>query len=325
MAPRLAPSLALLQVLALAACASGGAHPAGGVRGESAATGPAAALAARPAMPELLAAAPPEAWRPLDPARTVYLDLQAGRVVIELASAWAPSAAANVTALLREAYFDGLTVYRVQDGFVAQWGDADGDDAARARPIRTARRALPAEFERPAAALSFTALPDGDVYAPEVGFSDGFPAARDPRSGQAWLVHCYGAVGVGRDEAVDSGSGAELYAVIGHAPRQLDRNITVVGRVVQGIELLSALPRGPAPMGIHDRPALRTPIVRARLAADLPPAERLDLEVLRTEGPTFAALVESRRNRAGPWYVRPVGRIDVCNVPLPVRVRTAAP
>jgi peptidylprolyl isomerase len=275
-------------------------------------------------MAELLAGAPPEAWRALDPARTLYLELPAGRVVIELAPEFAPAAAGNVVALLRERYYDGLSVYRVQDGFVAQWGDPDGDDPAKARPFGTARREVPAEFERPAAGLPFTPLPDGDVYAPEVGFSLGFPAARDPRSGLAWLIHCYGAVGVGRDEAPGSGSGAELYAVIGHAPRQLDRNITVVGRVVQGLELLAALPRGPGPMGVHEQRSLRTPIVRARLAADLPAEERLSLEWLETAGPTFAALVEARRNRAGPWYVRPAGRIDVCNVPLPVRLRPAA-
>jgi len=272
-----------------------------------------------PGMAELLAAAPPEAWRPLDPERLVVLDLPAGRVVFELAPALAPQAAASVAALVREGWFDGLSVYRVQDGFVAQWGDADGDDPARAKAVRTARRTVPAEFERPAAGLAFTRLPDGDLYAPEVGWSDGFPVGRDPRAGLAWGLHCYGAVGVGRDVAPDSGSGAELYAVIGHAPRQLDRNITVVGRVVQGIELLAALPRGPGPMGIHERPEQRTPLRAAHLAADLPPADRPALEALRTEGPVFETLVESRRNRAGPWYVRPAGRIDVCNVPLPVR------
>jgi len=272
-----------------------------------------------PGMAELLAAAPPEAWRPLDPARLVVLELPAGRVVIELAPSLAPQAAANVAALVREGWFDGLSVYRVQDGFVAQWGDADGDEPAKARAVRTARRTVPAEFERPSAGLPFTRLPDGDLYAPEVGWSDGFPVGRDPGAGLAWGLHCYGAVGVGRDVAPDSGNGGELYAVIGHAPRQLDRNITVVGRVVQGIELLAALPRGPGPMGVHERAELRTPIRAARLAADLPPGERPALEALRTEGPVFEALVESRRNRAGPWYVRPAGRIDVCNLPLPVR------
>src|SRR5690606_8858092 len=123
---------------------------------------------------------------------------------------------------------------------------------AGARSLGRARTQLPAEFERAAAGLSFTQLPDPDGWAAQVGFVDGFPAAQDPASGKAWMTHCYGALGAGRDAAADSSNGAELYVVIGQSPRQLDRNITLVGRVVRGMELLSALPRGPEPMGVYE-------------------------------------------------------------------------
>jgi len=126
-------------------------------------------------------------------------------------------------------------------------------------------------------------------------------------------------VGAGRDEAADSGGGTELYVVTGHAPRQLDRNITLVGRVVKGMELLSSLPRGTASLGFYEKAEQRAPIIRVRVAADLPPAERTPLEVLRTDTRTFADLVESRRNRRDSWYKVPAGRIDLCNVPLPTR------
>lgn len=265
-------------------------------------------------MAEVLAASKPADWRTLDPENTVYLELASGRVIIELAPQFAPKHAANVRALVREGFFDGLAVNRAQDNFVVQWGDADGT-----RTPRTAKRTLPAEFTRAAAGVPFTALPDPDTYAREVGFSAGFPAARDG-AGRAWLTHCYGMVGVGRDEEADSGGGTELYVVIGHAPRQLDRNITVLGRVVRGMELLSVLPRGPAPMGFYEEPKLRTPIQRIRVASDVPAAERTAIEVLRTDTPTFTALVESRRNRRDAWYKVPAGRIDVCNVPLPARI-----
>lgn len=268
---------------------------------------------------QILSDAPASDWRPLRPEDTLQLELPAGRVVIELAPGFAPRHAANLRALAREGYFDGLAVVRAQDGFVVQWGDPDAEDPARARPVKAAARRLAPEFTRPAEGLEFTRLPDGDVFAPEVGFVDGLPAARDAAGGRAWLAHCYGMVGVGRDEAPDSGGGTELYVVIGHAPRQLDRNATVVGRVVAGMELLSALPRGPAPMGFYDDAGRRTPIRAVRVAADLPPGERTALEVLRTGSPTFAALVEARRNRRDPWYLVPAGRIDLCSVPLPVR------
>lgn len=295
-----------------------------------------AALALLAAMPELAAAAPdakpakpltmqdviaaskPSDWRALDPERTLYMDLPSGRVVIELAERFTPLHAANIRTLAREHYFDGLAVLRVQDNFVTQWGDPNaGED--KARPLGKASKTLAPEFTRSSKDVPFTKLADGDVYAAEVGFSEGFPVGRDPKTGETWVAHCYGVVGAGRDNAADSGSGAELYAVIGHAPRQLERNIAAVGRVVKGMELLAALPRGPAPMGFHDDPAKRTPITSVRVAADVPQAERTPLEVMRTETATFAALVESRRNRRDDWYHVPAGHIDLCNVPIPVR------
>ena len=266
---------------------------------------------------EVIAAAGPADWRTPDPANTIYLQIAAGRVVIELAPDFAPQHAENIRTLIREGYFDGLAIIRSQDNFVVQWGDADGK-----RPLKSARSSVPPEFTvAKGLSLPFTRLPDADGYAPEVGFSGGFPAARDPRTGEAWLVHCYAMVGAGRANEVDSGTGAELYVVTGHAPRQLDRNIALVGRVVQGIELLSVLPRGTGPLGFYEQPSQHVPIASVRMAADVPPAERANIEIMRTDTPTFAALVEARRNRQDEWYKVPAGYIDVCNVPIPVRAR----
>ena len=265
-------------------------------------------------MAEVIDASQPADWRMLDPDNTLYIELPNGRVVMELAPQFAPGHVANIRALVRARYFDDMDINRVQDNFVVQWGDPD-------KPLQGAKRTLPAEFTRAATGLPFTALPDADAYAPQAGFVAGFPAARDSATGSAWPVHCYGVVGAGRDNAADSGGGTELYVVIGHAPRQLDRNITVVGRIVQGMELLSALPRGPASMGMFEKgTGPMTRINSVRLAAALPQAERLPLEVLRTDTKTFADLIESRRNRSDEWYKVPAGRIDVCNVPLPVRL-----
>jgi peptidylprolyl isomerase len=273
-------------------------------------------------MQQVLDASKPGDWRPLDAQKTLYMDIPGGRVVIELAPAFAPLHAANIRTLAQQEYFDGLAILRVQDNFVTQWGDPDAEDAAKAKPLGAAKRKFAAEFTRASKDLPFTRLADGDVHAPEVGFSNGFPVARDPKSGQAWLTHCYGMVGAGRDNDPESGSGAELYVVIGHAPRQLDRNIATVGRVVRGMELLAALPRGTGPLGFYEKPEQRTPITSVRIAADVPASERTELEILRTDTPTFSALIESRRNRRDDWYLTPAGKIDVCNVPIPVRTRT---
>lgn len=265
-------------------------------------------------MADVLAASKPSDWRPLDPQNTLYLDLPKGRVVIELAPQFAPNHVANIRSLAKNKYFDGLAIVRSQENYVVQWGDPDAK-----KPFGAAKKALAPEFTHPASGLDFTLLPDPDTYAAQTGFVDGFPAARESAQGSAWMVHCYGMVGAGRDNDANTGSGAELYVVNGHAARLLDRNVTLVGRVVQGMELLSTMPRGHGAMGFYEKPEERTSITRVRLEADVPAAERANLEVMRTDTQTFTDLVESRRNRREEWFKVPAGRIDVCNVPLPVR------
>jgi peptidylprolyl isomerase len=277
----------------------------------------AAAVAPPRTMSEVLAATTPADWRALDPENTIYLQLPEGRVVIELAPVFAPQHVDNIRTLVRGKYFDGLAIVRSQDNFVVQWGDATGE-----RSLGAARDKLPPEFTvKMTESVPFEPLPDRDGYAPEVGFSQGFPAARNARTGEAWLAHCYGMVGAGRGNEADSGNGAELYVVTGHAPRQLDRNIALVGRVVQGMELLSSQARGSGPMGFYEAPQAGVKITSVRMAADVPVAERADLEVLRTDTERFRQLVESRRNRRDDWYLVPSGHIDLCNVPLVARHR----
>jgi peptidylprolyl isomerase len=276
-----------------------------------------------PTTAEVLEQARPDDWRRPDPANTLYMDLPDGRVIIELAPRFAPAHVANIRQLVRERFFDGLAVVRVQDNFVAQWGDPDAT-----RPTVTAKLELPDETVIPwRKDLPFIKLPDADGYARETGWIDGFPVGVERKpAGQVWMTHCYGTLGVGRDDWPDTGSGSELYVVIGHAPRQLDRNIVVAGRVLRGIEHLSSLPRGTAPLGFYEKPEQRVPIETVRIASELPESERMALEVLRTDTPLFARYVESRRNRRDSWYLRPAGHIDVCNVTIPVRdAPTTAP
>jgi len=309
--------LLVLSLLALSACANQAAKPV--------AVTPAASPSTNVAqkgmtMGEIIAASKTSEWRTLDPENLLVMQTARGTLVIELANAFAPEHVKNLKALAREGYFDGLAITRSQDNFVVQWGDPNAEDDAKRKPIKTARSTLPPEFESPISSTSdFTKLPNFDGYAPEVGFSNGFPVGRDPAAGLVWPAHCYGAVGAGRDVAVESGSGAELYAVTGHAPRQLDRNISIVGRIVAGIEVLSVSARGPAPMGFYDKPELRTQITSVKLGSDLPAAERPALEALRTDSASFIAIIEARRNRRDDWYKRPAGYIDLCSVPLPVR------
>jgi cyclophilin family peptidyl-prolyl cis-trans isomerase len=274
-------------------------------------------LPIKPSVSDIVKASKASDWRALDPENTLYMRTAGGRVVIELAPAFAPNHAANIKALVREQYFDGLAIIRSQDNYVVQWGDPD---EAKPRALKTAKATLKAEFTVPMKNdTAFTRLPDRDGYAPQVGHSNGFPSARDPKSGRAWLAHCYGMVGVGRDNDADSGNGTSLYAVNGHAPRHLDRNITVVGRVVSGMALLSTQARGTAALGFYDKPELNVPILSVKMAADVPEAERSKLEVMRTDSATYQAALDAQRYRSGPWNKYTPGYVELCNAPIPVR------
>lgn len=269
---------------------------------------------------EVLAASKPAEWRAIDPRITLVMTLaNGGEVLIELAPEFAPNTTQNILTLTKQGFFNGLVILRVQDNYVTQWGDpAAGSPGARAQGGLAAT--LAPEWTRPRKGLAFSELKDGDVYAPEVGISHGMPAARNKR--EAWLTHCYGMVGVGRDAAPESGNGSELYVVIGHSPRHLDRNITLAGRVIMGMDQLSALPRGTGALGFYQGAEPRLGISSVRISAQLPnggPAARL--EALREDSKSFAALTDARRNRTDDWTKVKAGKIEICNVPLPVRVK----
>lgn len=273
-------------------------------------------------MQDVLDASKPIDWRALDASNTLLMQLANGKqIVIELAPQFAPRHVENIRKLASESYFDGLSINRSQDNFVVQWGDPNGEDPSKIKKFTTAEEKLPAEFTASQRDLNFTPMQDADGWAQEVGFVDGFPAARNTTEGLAWLTHCYGIIGAGRGGPPDSSNGSELYVVTGQSPRQLDRNITTVGRVLTGMEWLSVLPRGTGPLGFYEQPEQRAPITAIRLASTLPESQRPTLEVLRTDTPTWDALIEARRNRRDDWYVHPAGHIDVCNVPIPVRTK----
>jgi peptidylprolyl isomerase len=262
----------------------------------------------------VIAAAPDTDWTSVDPHDLLAVDLAGGgRVVILLADAFAPVHVGNIRKLAAAHWYDGLAIERVQDNYVVQWGDPDGKKPLPAGLVTPA----PAEYDRPAAGMVFPLLPYPDPYAKAVGVSGGFPVGED--DSRAWLTHCYGMVGVGRDYNPDTGTGAELYAVIGTPPRALDRNIAVIGRVLVGMDILAALPRGTADLGFYADPKQRTDIVRVRIGSDLPAAEQPHLQVLNEASASYRAWVHAKANRQDTFFVRPAGALDVCNAMPPLR------
>jgi len=209
----------------------------------------------------------------------------------------------------------------VQDNYVAQWGNNESDkpwpQGVTPKP--------PAEYTRPLEGLRITPLGHDDSYAPRAGFVDGWPMAYSPRAGWANLAHCYGTVGVGRNLSPDTGTGGELYAIIGQPTRHMDRNLAVVGRVIDGIDKLSSLPRGTEALGFYKDKAQYVPIVRVRLASEMPAGERPSYQYMDTASPSFVRYIRARANRLDDFYRRPAGGVDLCNVQVPVMKKADAP
>lgn len=265
---------------------------------------------------DVISAAPAAAWKSISADDLLVMDLGAGRrVVIQLAPLFAPVHVANVRTLARNNWWEGARVYRVQDNYVAQWGQGD---KGKPFPAGVVERP-PHEYWRSLKGVTPRPLGSSDPYAASTGFWRGWPVAYNAKRGWAALPHCYGYVGVARGLAPDTGSGAELYAIIGHAPRQLDRNIAVVGRVIDGIQHLSSLPRGSEALGFYKDESSHVPISGVRLASQLGPAERPRFEYLDTQSQSFARYLQLRANRFDDFYRVPAGGVDLCNAPVPVR------
>lgn len=259
-------------------------------------------------------------------------DGSARKVVIQLMSApFSQGWVENIRTLARAQWYDDIAVNRVQDNYVVQWGDPNYDNPeseGAAKPLPDGLRVV-GENEYVANVIDDDLLARhryADPYSGWTTFIEGWAVGSKQESlhsleYQAWPVHCYGMVGVGRNYSPDTGSGAELYTVIGHAPRHLDRNIALVGRIVEGMEHLSSLPRGTGALGFYstEETDKRTPILSIRAASDLPEGERPAFEYLSTDSETFARYANARANRRDPFFIVPAGGADICNIPVPVR------
>ena len=258
-----------------------------------------------------------KAWRTLNPGNVLIMQLASGNVVFELAPQFAPNHVENIKLLVVDGYFDGTSIIRSQENYVAQWGDPHaGSDQAKSQG--DAAEKIKVEFFRDPQQVGFNRIESRDAYADQVGFSAGFPTASDGK--KAWLTHCYGMLGVSRGMGDDSGNGSGLYVVTGHAPRHLDRNVTLVGRVIKGMELLTTLPRGTGQLGFYETPEEYVPITAIKLGSETP-ADIPDIEIMRTDSTEFMQHVAARTTRTEEWFLEPTGRIELCNVAVPTRVK----
>jgi peptidylprolyl isomerase len=270
-----------------------------------------------------------DTWRDVSPDNLVLIETKYGTVAVELSPEFAPNHVARMRKLLRAHFYDGLTFYRVIDGFVAQ-GGADQDTSATANApvnpeILKNWPRMKAELDTTLpASVPFTPLGNPDLVAPEVGHVNGFPAGRDPKTGKTWIVQCPGVFAFARDNAEDTAT-TEFYIVIGEAPRRLDRNLTAFGRVLSGMQYLQKLNRGNPDVdsGVIQDVSQRDPILHMTLASELPAKDRPHYQVMRTDSAAFAALKDAKRHPAPEFYHRGgFPNLDICGVSAPVRTVT---
>jgi len=265
-------------------------------------------------------------WRKVDPDNLVLIDTKYGETSVELAPGFAPKHVERMRALIRAHFFDGLTFYRVIEGFVAQGGAGEDTASTKDKPadpeIEKKWPKLKAEFERPiAGGGKFTPLGSPDLFARQVGHVDGFPAGRDPKTKTQWMIHCAGTFAFARDNDADTAT-TEFYIVIGEAPRRLDRNLSAFGRVIDGMQYVQKLERGDPAVdnGVIADKTKQDAIVSVRLASDIPEAQRPAYEVMRTDTKAFAAWKAKKKNPAPGFYIRqPPPILDICLSPVPAR------
>jgi len=255
-------------------------------------------------------------WREVEPENLVFMDLQEGRVSIELNPRFAPRTVKQFRELVQDHFYDGLSFYRVIDGFVAQGGD--GSDLGERSNVPLIDSEFEIEWSED---YPFTSAQKKDLFAPWTGFSDGFAVARDPSKNSAWLTHCPGVVAMARNEGPDS-SRTDFYIVIGQAPRYLDRNMNVFGRVIEGMDVVQKIKRGKASEnGIILDDIASSRIRNITLASDIPKSERLTALVMDTGSEGFEDLLDDRRNRKQKFFHhKPPKVLDVCQVPIGGRI-----
>jgi cyclophilin family peptidyl-prolyl cis-trans isomerase len=312
---------------------------------------PAKPVAVAPSPNEIVAASPASDWIAIAASDLLVMQLAPDhkgnprRVVIQLMPApFSQGHVGNIRKLAQAKFWDGTAIVRVQDNYVTQWGDPDGEDVAKAKKLPDGMVVVPeSEYETVSdrvfgisprswskKLVPKNARTNRDPYGYDHGFFAGTPVAMGPilrLSGApdrgypvAWPIHCYGMVGVARNLSPDTGTGAELYTVIGHAPRHLDRNVALVGRIIEGMEHMSSLPRGTGALGFYEKPEDRTQILSVRLMSDMLSDKSLpEYEYLNTESSSFAKYADARANRRDPFFITPAGGADICNIPVPVR------
>lgn len=257
-------------------------------------------------------------WRTPNPDNLVYMQLEDGIVVIELAPFVAPKQVKRFIDRIREGYYTNTDFYRVIDGFVAQGGDMSEKKES------TYSSVLNAEFSRKIANQSdFLIIQKPDFKAPQTGFLNGFAAGQDPRTDEEWLLHCPGVIGFARNNEPEWVNG-DFYITLGQAPRHLDRNMTILGKVIYGMPIVQSINRAKmsAEEGIIEEQNKRTIINSINMANDIPPQQRIEVQVQSQTSIAFTKRIANARTLNNEFFhYKGNGNIDICYYNLATRIK----
>lgn len=252
-------------------------------------------------------------WRDVSPENLILIETAHGDIVIELNPDFAPNHAAQFRDLVRGDVYNGARFYRVIDAFVAQGGLQD-DAIIEQYPT------LMNENDRALSDAPFVPLGNADLFAPVVGHIDGFAVGRSESLQKEWLLHCPGALAMARDTDPDSGS-TEFYIVL-DAQRYLDRNLTVFGRVIDGMQYVQKLKRGNRAIesGVIQAPDVGDEILSMTVAADMADAIRPAYQVQAMPSQAFEDAKTAKRVRDEDFFYRkPPEILDICGFEVPVQ------
>ena len=261
---------------------------------------------------EIASALAPD-WRDVAPENLILIETTYGDIIVELNPDFAPNHAAQFRNLVRDDVYNGTRFYRVIDTFVAQGGLQD-DEMVGQFPTLTN------ENDRPLSDAKFIPLGNADLFAPIVGHVDGFAVGRSESLQKEWLLHCPGALAMARDTDPDSG-GTEFYIVL-DAQRYLDRNLTIFGRVIDGMQYVQKLKRGIRAIesGVIQAPEMGDEILSMTVAADMDAVIRPSYQVQAMPSQAFDNAKTAKRVRDDPFFYRkPPEVLDICGFETPVR------
>ena len=250
------------------------------------------------------AAANPGEWRAVAADRLFIFDTTKGRILIEAFPDVAPNHFAHFSAIIRSGDYDGTSFHRVIDDFMAQGGDIF---ALRGRDSAEPNVAGEFTFRRDVAKMPLEA-PIGPEDSAKHGYYQGFPIQTQPSffaemsvDGlvESSIPHCASVVSTARTDDPNSANG-QFFLMRGYSPH-LDRQYTSWGRVIAGQDVVMSMKTGAREAnGSVTNPDILT---SAKIAADLPEAERPQAYVLRTDTDTFRAALETR------------GEPNICDLP----------